>query len=127
VAEPPRSPLLGAVASSASAMPGALYSGEIVAIDGLSLGSVTPVTPSASTQGQFPTTVNGVTVLIDGIPAPILYESQTLITVQVPQGLTGSSATVQVQNGSGSTATWTLPLVATLAPQPTTRLHPRLH
>jgi len=49
-------------------------------------------------------------VLIGGIPAPILYASQTLITAQVPQGLTGSSATVQVQNGSGSTATWTVPL-----------------
>jgi hypothetical protein len=127
VAEPPGLPLLGVVASAASAMPGALFPGEVVAIDGLNLGPVTPATPSASAQGQFPTTVSGVTVLIGGIPAPILYASQTLINAQVPYGLTGSSTTVQVQNSSGSTATWTVPLVAPPTAQPTTRPHLRLH
>jgi uncharacterized protein (TIGR03437 family) len=91
-------------------MPGALYPGEVAAIDGLNLGPATPASPIPGAQGQFfLTTVSGVTVLIGGIPAPILSASQTLITAQVPDGLRGSSATVQVQNSSGSTATWTVP------------------
>ncbi len=127
VAEPPGSPLLGAFVSAESAMPGALYPGEVVAIDGLNLGPVTPVTLPADTQGQFPTTVSGATVLIGGIPAPILFASQTLISAQVPTELTGSSATVQVQNGSGSTAAWAVPLATPPTTQPTTRPHPRIH
>jgi hypothetical protein len=128
VAEPPGAPLLGAVASAASAMPGALYPGEVIAIDGLNLGPATPASPIPGAQGQFfLTTVSGVTVLIGGIPAPILYASQTLINAQGPDGLTGSSTTVQVQNSSGSTAAWTVPLVSPPTAQPTTRPHPRLH
>jgi len=53
VAEPPGAPLLGAVASSTSAMPGAIYSGEVIAIDGLNLGPVTPVAPPLAHRVNF--------------------------------------------------------------------------
>jgi hypothetical protein len=127
VEEPPGPPLLGAISNAASSIPGALYPREVIAIDGLNLGPVTPATPSAGAQGQFPTSVSGVTVNLDGIPVPILYASQTLINAQVPTGLTGSSVTVQVQNSSGSTAMWTVPLVVPPTAQPTPRRRPRLH
>src|ERR1019366_9318194 len=103
VAQPAALPLLGAVASAASEVPGALYPGEVLAIHGLNLGPATPSVPSVSAQGQFLTTVSGVSVLIGGIPASILYASQTLISALVPYEVAGQPAvTVQVQNSSGS-------------------------
>lgn len=110
VAATPGTPLLGAVVSADSTLPGALYPGEIVAIHGLNLGTATGV--------------SGVSVLVGGIPASILYATPTLISAVVPYTVAGpSSVTVQVQNSSGSTAVWTLPL----APRPAARPYHRLH
>ena len=104
VGEPPGQPLLGAVVSADSTIPGAIYPGEILAIHGLNL------TPSM--------------VLVGGIPATILSATPTLISTLVPYTLAGaSSVTVQVQNTNSSTAVWTLPL----APQPAARPYHRLH
>ena len=104
VAEPPGVPLLGAVVSADSTIPGAIYPGEILAIHGLNL------TPS--------------TVLVGGMPATILSATPTLLTALVPYTLAGApSVTIQVQNTNTSTAVWTLPL----APQPAARPYHRLH
>jgi IPT/TIG domain len=109
VAEPPGAPLLGAVVSADSTIPGALYPGEVVVIHGLNLG------PAMG--------ISGVNVLVGGIPASILYATPTLISAVVPDAVTGpSSVTVQVQNSSGSTAVWSVPL----SPQPAGRTYHRL-
>jgi hypothetical protein len=110
VAEPPGVPLLGAVVSADSTIPGALYPGEILAIHGLNLA--------------LSTAASGVNVLVGGIPASILSATPTLISAVVPYAVAGpSSVTVQVENSSGSTAVWTVPL----APQPAARPYHRLH
>ncbi len=110
VAELPATPLLGAVVSADSTIPGSIYPGEILALHGLNLA------PSMA--------ASGVNVLVGGIPASILYATPTLISAAVPYTVAGpSSVTVQVQTSSGSTAVWTLPL----APQPSARPYHRLH
>ena len=106
-------PLLGSIASAASEIPASLSPGEIVAIHGQNLGPSTPAGPSVNTQGQFATTVAGVSVTIGGYPAPLLFASQTQINTVVPYEVAGESAlTVQVQNGNNSTAKWSVPSAA---------------
>ncbi len=109
VAQPPGVPLLGAVVSAESTIPGALYPGEIVAIHGLNFE------PAMG--------ASGLSVLVGGIPASILYATPTVISAVVPLTVAGpSTVTVQVQSSSGSTAVWTMPL----APQPGVRPYHRL-
>jgi len=106
-------PLLGSVASAASEISAALSPGEIIAIHGLNLGPLTAAGPSVNAQGQFSTTVSGVSVAIGGYPAPILSASQTQINTAVPYEVSGQSAiTVQVLNMNASTAQWAIPSAA---------------
>lgn len=106
VAPSPSVPFLGAVASESSDIPGALFPGETVAIQGLNLAPATAAVATTPT-----TTLGGVEVLIAGIPASILYATPTLITAVVPSEVAGpSNVTVQVQNSSGSTSAWAIPL-----------------
>ena len=61
----------------------------------------------------FPLALGGVTVLINGHPAPLCLVSSTLIEAVVPRGITGPTAVIQVQiNGVGSNTT-VLPVAAT--------------
>lgn len=52
--------------------------------------------------GNLPTTLNGVTVMIGGMPAPLKYVSPGQINFQVPFEVTAGSAAVVVNNGSTS-------------------------
>jgi uncharacterized protein (TIGR03437 family) len=110
---PLAAPLLGSVASAASEVPAALSPGEIVTIHGQNLGPMTPVGPLVNAQGQFSTTVSGVSVMIGGVPAPILSASQTQVNTVVPYEVAGQNAiTVQIQNVNASTAEWSVPSAA---------------
>jgi uncharacterized protein (TIGR03437 family) len=105
--------LLGSVASAASEIPAALSPGEIVTIHGLNLGPLTPTGPSINAQGEFSTMLAGTSVLIGGVPAPILYASQTQINTVVPYEVAGQNTiTFQVQNMDESTAQWAVPSAA---------------
>ena len=49
----------------------------------------------------LPTTLGGVRVTFDGIPAPLLWVSSGLILAQVPMGVTLPTATMAITNGIG--------------------------
>jgi uncharacterized protein (TIGR03437 family) len=72
--------------------------GEFIVLYGTNLApgtQVANVTP-------FPTTLNGVQVLVDGIPAPIYYVSPSQISIIVPYGSsTFPLASIQVSNSAG--------------------------
>jgi uncharacterized protein (TIGR03437 family) len=57
---------------------------------------------NAITGGVFPTTLGGVTVAIDGKPAPISFVSTTQIQVLVPLASAASDVSVVVSNSNGS-------------------------
>jgi len=72
--------------------------GEFVTLYGSGLA------PSLQVNNSFPTTLNGVQVLVDGIPAPIYYVSPTQIAIIVPYSAnTFALARFQVVN-NGSTS-----------------------
>jgi uncharacterized protein (TIGR03437 family) len=81
--------------------------GELATIFGASLASGT-AQPSST---PLPTTLNGTTVLVNSIQAPLVYVSAAQINFQVPSSVTTSPVTVQVNTPSGSTPSVSVELV----------------
>lgn len=65
----------------------------------------------------YPASLNGITVLIDNVAAPIYFAgpsgSQFQINCLVPYATSGAAATIVVQSGSASSNTVTVPVAAT--------------
>jgi len=83
-----------------------LSPGSFFTIFGGGLSSATTVAASL----PFPTTLNGVQVLVNGMAAPLYFVSTGQISALVPFGATGSTATVQVVNGAARSNSVELPL-----------------
>ncbi len=94
---------------------GTVSPGELVTIFGTSLAPTTPA-PMSITGGGFVDTVSssGVAVTVDGKPAPIIYVSETQISVQVPYEVAlGTKKVVSVTNGANPPVTATVTIAAT--------------
>ncbi len=87
---PAASPSLDAVTSAASYVSGGLAPGEILTLFGRRLGPAS-LESNAPQQGKFPSSLAGVRVLFDGIPAPILYVQASQLSVVAPFRLEGQS------------------------------------
>ncbi|HML16369.1 MAG TPA: hypothetical protein VK419_05060 [Bryobacteraceae bacterium] len=70
-------------------------------------GTVTSTTPLA-------TMLDGVTVSVNGVNAPILYLSPALINFQVPYETAAGSASILVNTGAATSNTATVPVLAAL-------------
>jgi uncharacterized protein (TIGR03437 family) len=85
-------PTISAVVNAASGASGAVSPGEIVSIFGPASNPIGPSTPATLTlnpNGTVATTLGGVQVLFNGIPAPLTYVSSTQINCVVPYGIAG--------------------------------------
>jgi uncharacterized protein (TIGR03437 family) len=91
----------GTANAAGGLLSGRLAPGELISIYGLHLGPPTPVVGTFDAAGFLPTTLGGVQVTIDSIPAPLLFVSETQINAVAPVELTaGSSVELQLaQNG----------------------------
>ena len=61
----------------------------------------------------YPSSLNGVSVLINNKPAPLYFVSPGQLNVLVPLATTGPTATIVVQNGGVNSNTVTVPVAAT--------------
>jgi uncharacterized protein (TIGR03437 family) len=98
------------VVNAASNAPGvdAISPGEFLALYGSGLAASTSVaTP------PYPASLNGVSVSINGLPAPVYLVSSGQINCLVPYALTGSSATILVTNNGAASNSVTVPLSKT--------------
>jgi uncharacterized protein (TIGR03437 family) len=100
----PAVPQLGALNAASYALsppsqPGVATSspGALISIFGTSLSAATTTAPSLPLQ----TTLGGSSVIIDGVPAPLLYVSPLQINAQVPYELAGGVLTLTVRNAAG--------------------------
>jgi uncharacterized protein (TIGR03437 family) len=82
--------------------------GEFIALQGTGLAKSNQVAAP-----PYPSTLNGVTVLINNKPAPLYFVSATQINCLVPYATQGTTATVVVQNGAASSNSVTVPVAAT--------------
>ncbi len=92
------------VQNGASFLPG-LTPGAWVTIKGSNLASTTDTWDHAVIDGKLPTSLDGVTVLINSRPAYIQYISPTQINLVVPDPNTNSSSTSVLVNNNGASAT----------------------
>ena len=98
------------VVNAAGNAPGvdAISPGEFLALYGSGLAASTQVaTP------PYPSSLNGVTVSINGLPAPLYLVSSGQINCLVPYAVTGSSATIVVTSGGIVSNSVTVPLSKT--------------
>ena len=70
--------------------------GEIVTVLGQKLGPAQSASFQLNQQGQVPTTLDGVQVLIGGIPAPVIYASANQVSAIVPFNFAGGSVSLSV-------------------------------
>ncbi|MBI1353478.1 MAG: hypothetical protein GC160_03970 [Acidobacteria bacterium] len=104
------------VANAASFLAGPVAPGELVSIFGLDLGPETPLSANGfdPDTGLLATTLGGVEVSFDGVPAPLVFVSQQQINLQVPYETAGRSSTnVAIRNGGVAGATVSVPVAAT--------------
>jgi uncharacterized protein (TIGR03437 family) len=100
---------LGVIDAASFAPPGNPISpGQFVALfgTGLAASNQTPKAP-------YPTSLNGVSVLINGKNAPLYFVSPSQINALVPFATTGATTTITVQNNGASSNTVTVAVAAT--------------
>ncbi len=81
--------------------------GEFIEIFG------TGLPPRSAVSVPFPTTLNGVQLLINNIAAPLYFIDATHVYAVVPYALTGPTATIVLTNAGASSNTVTVPVAAT--------------
>jgi len=107
----PRTPI-ACILDSADLQPvTSIAPGELLSL----FGEFSPGVPSIPPAGQFPTSLDGVTVGINGIPSPLLYAGGGQINFQAPFGIAGAaSATIDFASAQQSLKnSLALPIVAT--------------
>jgi len=101
------------VQNTASAVRGPIAPGEVLSLQGISIGPRPAVSsPSLTTAANAGTTLGGTTITINGTPAPILYTSSSQAVIVTPWSLTGTTASIVVTSGTNAAQTFQ----ATLAP-----------
>ena len=105
-----------AVVNAASWQSGSVAPGEIVAIGGQTVGAIPLVSAVIPAAGSIGTTLGGVTVTVNNVPAPILYTSGSETSIEIPYiTLLSSTANIVVQTPGQASQAFTVP-VAQAAP-----------
>jgi uncharacterized protein (TIGR03437 family) len=94
---------------------GTVSPGELVTIFGANLAPTTPALMSITAGGFVDTaSASGVSATVDGKPAPLIYVSETQISVQIPYEVAiGAGKVVLVTNGANPAVTATVTTAAT--------------
>ena len=109
-------PGIAAVVNAASFGASTVAPGELITIFGVSIGPSTPQQLTLDSHGRVSTSLGGVTVSFDGVPAPLLYASSGQINAVAPFSVAGKSTTfLEVAAPGGRAYSVTLP-VSTAAP-----------
>jgi uncharacterized protein (TIGR03437 family) len=110
--------LITTAANGASFQSTGFSPGLIFTLIGTALGPVAPFGPQLDAKGNVATLVDGTQVLVDGVPAPLLYGSATQINAVAPYELAAKvGQTVFVQVVSNGVAGNVMPVtVAATAP-----------
>ncbi len=99
------------ILNAGSLLPGPLAPGELITLIGPGIGPASALQPSGSPSS---TILGGMSVLFDGIAAPLLYVSPNQINAIVPYGVTGNTSTQVTVTAQGQTiAGVTSPTAAT--------------
>lgn len=101
-------PTITAIANAGSYSP-SFASGTLISIFGANLAGA-EATPGNT---PLPTSLGGVTVTINGVPAPLLYVGPSQINAQIPFEVAVGAASLEVDSGSGQTDPVPMTIAAT--------------
>jgi len=104
-------PVVTGIVNAASGAPG-VQAGSWITINGTNFASSQATWDNLIIGNVYPTTVGGVTVAIDGRPAPISFVNATQINALVPSTAALGNVSVVVSNATGSGAPATLALAS---------------
>ncbi len=107
-------PQISAVVNGASFVGGPVSPGEVVAIFGVNLGISQLTQPQPGAGGVLSTFSSGTQVLVNGVPAPLLYVSSTQVGAVTPFELSGSTAQFQVVYNGQTSSVLSVPVAATM-------------
>lgn len=100
------------ISNAASFVAGSIAPGEIVLLNGFTIGPSPLASATIPATGSAPTTAGATSVSINGVNAPILYASASATSVVVPYEVSGSTtATVVVTYKTSPSATFTAQVV----------------
>jgi uncharacterized protein (TIGR03437 family) len=115
---------IAGIANSASGVATSIAPGEVVTLYGAGLGPANLVSFQLDSNNRMPTTLGGVRILINGIPAPLLYVSSGQAAAVVPNEVGSafvnrvidaqSTAEIEVDNAGNVSAPITVPLTDTM-------------
>ncbi len=106
-------PTVGSIVNAASMVQSGISPGEIVTIFGTHLGPSEPVGLTLDSYGSVARESGGVRVSFDGIPAPVLYASESQLNVVVPYEIYSNQVTqVEVELNGVASAAWGVPVTA---------------
>lgn len=105
--------IFGIANAATGPLTGLVAPGEVISIYGPRLGPTTPAGAQLDSSGFISKTLADVQVLFDGIPAPLLYASETQINAVVPFELANqSSANVRLSLDGATTPDFPIALTA---------------
>jgi uncharacterized protein (TIGR03437 family) len=104
----PVAPAISGVANAASYSTNAISPGSLISIFGSNLAAITAGAPSV----PLPMSIADTSVTVNGVPAPLLYESPEQINAQVPWEVSAGPATIVVR----SRGVWSAAVSVTLQP-----------
>ncbi len=109
---PPSALTPGSITNAASYEAGPIAPGELITIFANNPGPASGVSAQI-VNGELPTTLGGVQVLIDGKAAPLLYVSGTQISAAVPAEVAGKvTAEVKVNHNGSTVGVTTVPVAS---------------
>ncbi len=104
----PLAPAISAVANAASYSTAAISPGSLISLFGSNLAAITAGAPSV----PLPMSIADTSVTVNGVPAPLLYESPEQINAQVPWEVPAGPATIAVRTRGA----WSAPVNVTIQP-----------
>ena len=96
--------VVSGVLNGASHLAGAIAPGELVLITGSGLGPAQVVSAVPNSDGLYPAQLAGTTVLVNGMPVPLVSTSATQVTAAVLDSITGIAQVTVIYQGQTSAA-----------------------
>jgi uncharacterized protein (TIGR03437 family) len=97
-------PTITGVVNAASFATGAVSPGELISIVGTALGPANPAYLTLDANGNVATSIGGVTVMVGGRPAPLVYAGSSQINAIVPYEVIGLLAPTVLVNYLGQSS-----------------------
>ncbi len=115
-------PVVNWVKSASSYDASALSPGEIVALQGVSLGPAQALYSVPDSTGKLPTSLSGVRVLFNGVPGPMVYtvpvpagaQLAAIVPYEIAANPATTSVNVQVENQGNRSNPFSMPVAAAL-------------